>query len=76
MAVDTWSHQIDKTQWHHYKTCSCGGTLKHKYRNATIPALELHIMPNRGKFNIFEGHFMKAGDLISKLKETLETVLK
>lgn len=74
MVADTWSAQMDSAKWKWFKTCNCGGVLKHKYRNVTNAQLELQIMPNRGKFNLFSGNLMLAGDLLTKLKQTIETL--
>lgn len=46
--------EINTAVWKLYKVCSCGGTLKHKYRNTGNARIELHILPNRATFNVLE----------------------
>ena len=73
MVANTWSAQIDE-RWQHFKTCTCGGTLKWKYRKVDNHKIELHVLPNKGVFRILEGKKQVKHGNIGELKTALETI--
>ncbi|MFN8299498.1 MAG: hypothetical protein U0T75_10350 [Chitinophagales bacterium] len=74
MAVENYNHLVDATRWKWYKTCTCGGVLKHKYRHLQQPLKELHLLPTRGKYRLLEGSRLTEEAPLEKLSERLKEI--
>ncbi len=75
MAVEHYNQLVDATRWKWYKTCTCGGVLKHKYRHAQQPLTELHLLPTRGKYRLLEGSRLIEEAALEKLSERLKEII-
>lgn len=64
--------EINTVYWKMYKMCTCGGVLKHKYRHTQNPSIEVHIMPNKGTFILFQSGNVIVKGKTTELKATLQ----
>ena len=70
MAKERFQHEntiLASGKWTFFKTCTCGGTLKHKYKYRSNAQRTLQIMPNKHRFNVVKNGVIELTGEISNM---------
>lgn len=65
---------LEKYGWYKFHQCTCGGTLKQKFKHPNKPAQEIHIQPNRNTWKHLVNRIVVANGVSNSLEDKLKEI--
>jgi len=65
---------LESYGWWQYHSCTCGGSLKQKFKHKDKPTTEIHIRPNKNKWFLMISNKVAAQGNHAQLIEKIKTI--